>query len=218
MATLRQLSFKERIQKRRRCKVAALIGSPMRKGVIMKMAITTPRKPNSAKRKYAKVRVIRANKVVHCHIPGLGPTYIQEYSIVMIEGGCPPDVPGVNYSLIRGLYDFEQPESFGRHQRRSKFGAKRPLYGSKRKIIIYKNIAGIAHAKEEAKAAAKIAAANVGDVNVMNAAKAAAANVINVINAAKASVEAAKAAALAAANADSGKHKQNISNIKKNVK
>jgi small subunit ribosomal protein S12 len=134
MATLRQLSFKERIQKRRRCKVAALVGSPMRKGVIMKMGITTPRKPNSAKRKFAKVRVIRAKRVVHCHIPGIGPSYIQEYSIVMIEGGSPPDVPGVNYSLIRGLYDFEQGESFGRHKRRSKFGAKRPHYGLKKNV------------------------------------------------------------------------------------
>ena len=51
----------------------------------------------------------------------------------MVEGGSPPDVPGVNYSLIRGLYDFEQPENFGRHKRRSKFGAKRPHYGLKKK-------------------------------------------------------------------------------------
>src|ERR1700742_2219670 len=78
MATLRQLSFKNRIQKRRRCKVAALLGAPTRKGVVVKMAITTPRKPNSAKRKYAKIRVIYSKKVVHAHIPGQGPSYIQD--------------------------------------------------------------------------------------------------------------------------------------------
>jgi len=133
MATLRQLSFKERIQKRRRCKVAALLGAPMKRGVVIKMAITTPRKPNSAKRKYAKVRVISSKKVVHAHIPGLGPTFIQEYSIVMVEGGTPPDVPGVNYSLLRGLCDFDQPEAFGRRQRRSKFGSKRPAYMPRKK-------------------------------------------------------------------------------------
>ena len=132
MATLRQLSFNSRIKKRRRCKVAVLLGAPMRKGVIVKMAITTSRKPNSAKRKYAKVRVICSKKVIHAHIPGQGPSFIQEYSIVMVEGGSPPDVPGVNYSLLRGLYDFEQSESFGRKKRRSKFGAKRPHYNIKK--------------------------------------------------------------------------------------
>lgn len=134
MATLRQLSFKSRIQKRRRCKVAALLGAPMRKAVVVKMAITTPRKPNSAKRKYAKIRVICSKKIVHAHIPGQGLSFIQEYSIVMVEGGSPPDVPGVNYSLIRGLYDFEHYETFGRRKRRSKFGTKRPHYNIKKNV------------------------------------------------------------------------------------
>jgi small subunit ribosomal protein S12 len=128
MATLRQLSLHPRVQKRRRCKVAALLGSPMRKAVVVKMAITTPRKPNSAKRKYSKIRVIASKKIIHAHVPGQGPSYIQEYSIVMVEGGSPPDVPGVNYSLIRGLYDFDTWEVYGRRKRRSKFGTKRPLY------------------------------------------------------------------------------------------
>lgn len=78
MATLRQLCFKNRIQKRRRSKVAALLGAPMRKGVVVKMAITTPRKPNSAKRKYAKVRVICSKKIIHAHIPGQGLSFIQD--------------------------------------------------------------------------------------------------------------------------------------------
>lgn len=125
MPTLRQLSLHPRKQKRRRCAVAALLGAPMRKGVVVKMAITSPRKPNSAKRKYAKVRVIHSDKIVHAHIPGTGPSFIQEYSIVMVEGGSPPDVPGVNYSLIRGLYDFDGLEAHGRKKKRSKYGTKK---------------------------------------------------------------------------------------------
>jgi len=86
----------------------------------------TPKKPNSAKRKYAKVRVIASIKVVFAHPPGIGSSYIQEYSICMIEGGNPPDVPGINYTLIRGLYDFNVTEEFGRVKKRSKYGAKYP--------------------------------------------------------------------------------------------
>ena len=124
MATVRQLSFYGRIQKRRRCAVAALMHAPHRKGVITKVGTTTPKKPNSAKRKYAKVRIMVSNKVVFCHIPGNGPYFIQEYSIVLVEGGNPPDVPGINYTLIRGVYDFDQPEIFIRKNRRSKFGTR----------------------------------------------------------------------------------------------
>jgi small subunit ribosomal protein S12 len=126
MPTLRQLSLNSRVLKRRRCPVAALAGGPQRKGVVMKMGITTPRKPNSAKRKYAKVRVMYSKKLIHAHVPGVGPTYIQEYSIVLVEGGNPPDTPGVNYSLVRGVYDFFKSEEYGRKKRRSKFGAMKP--------------------------------------------------------------------------------------------
>jgi small subunit ribosomal protein S12 len=126
MPTFRQLGLYGRKQKRRRCVVAALKGAPQRRGVIVKMGITTPKKPNSAKRKYAKVRVLASKKLVFAHPPGIGSTYIQEYSIVMIEGGNPPDVPGINYTLIRGLYDFNVTEEFGRINKRSKYGAKYP--------------------------------------------------------------------------------------------
>src|SRR5690606_12682287 len=122
MPTLRQLAFKGRIRKRRRCIVAALKGAPQRRGVVVKMGITTPRKPNSAKRKYAKVGILYSKKIIFAHPPGTGPTFINEYSTVMVEGGNPPDVPGINYSLIRGLYDFSVPEKYGRKRRRSKFG------------------------------------------------------------------------------------------------
>ena len=124
MATVRQLSLYGRKQKRRRCAVAALLKGPQRRGVVVKIGTTTPKKPNSAKRKFAKVRIMVSKKVVFCHIPGIGPYFIQEYSVVLVEGGNPPDVPGINYTLIRGVLDFDQPESYTRKNRRSKFGAK----------------------------------------------------------------------------------------------
>lgn len=126
MPTLRQLSLKGRMRKKRRSLVAALKGSPQRKAVVIKMSITTPRKPNSAKRRYARVRVLASKKLISAHPPGLGSPFIQQYSIVMVEGGSPPDTPGINYSLIRGVYDFCLPEEYGRRRRRSKFGKKRP--------------------------------------------------------------------------------------------
>jgi small subunit ribosomal protein S12 len=127
MPTLRQLSYYGRKNKKRRCAVAALVGAPQKKGVIVKMGITTPRKPNSAKRKYAKVRMIMAKKIIFAHVPGIGKHGLQEYSIVLVEGGNPPDVPGVNYTMIRGVYDFDKPEEYKRRKRRSKFGTKRPV-------------------------------------------------------------------------------------------
>lgn len=126
MPTYRQLGLIGRIQKKRRCVVAALKGAPMRRAVVSRVGVTTPKKPNSAKRKYAKVRVLASKKLVFAHPPGIGSSYIQEYSIVMIEGGNPPDVPGINYTLIRGLYDFNVTEEFGRRKKRSKYGAKFP--------------------------------------------------------------------------------------------
>jgi small subunit ribosomal protein S12 len=127
MPTLRQLSYYGRKNKKRRCAVAALVGAPQKKGVIVKMGITTPRKPNSAKRKYAKVRMIMAKKIIFAHVPGIGKHGLQEYSIVLVEGGSPPDVPGVNYTMIRGVYDFDKPEEYKRRKRRSKFGTKKPV-------------------------------------------------------------------------------------------
>jgi len=128
MSTFRQLAVKEsRHKKKRRCVVAALKGAPQRRAVVMKMGTTTPKKPNSAKRKFVKVGVLHTKKVVFAHPPGTGQTFIQEFSTVMIEGGSPPDVPGINYTLIRGIYDFCIPEKFGRKRRRSKFGAFRKI-------------------------------------------------------------------------------------------
>jgi len=99
-----------------------LAGAPHRRGIIVKIGVTTPKKPNSAKRKFVKVGILYTKKIIFAHPPGIGETFINEHSTVMVEGGNPPDVPGINYSLIRGLYDFSVPEKYGRKRRRSKFG------------------------------------------------------------------------------------------------
>jgi small subunit ribosomal protein S12 len=127
MPTCRQLALYGRGKRRRRCVVAALSGAPQRKGVVITMGFTTPKKPNSAKRKFVRVRVIASKKLVFAHPPGSGATGLIQYSIVMVEGGNPPDVPGINYTLVRGVYDFFIPEDFKRRRRRSKFGLKTPL-------------------------------------------------------------------------------------------
>jgi len=123
MSSLRN-SAKKYGKRVRRCRVAALVGAPHRKAVIKKIAITTPRKPNSAKRRYAKITVIKTGKVVHAKVPGIGKPEIQEYSVVMFEGGSPKDTPGVNYTLVRGKLDFDKEEEFKRRKSRSKFGLK----------------------------------------------------------------------------------------------
>jgi len=138
LATLRQLALKGRRQKRRRCIVAALKGAPQRKGVIMKIGTTTPKKPNSAKRKFAKVWVPFSKKIVYSHIPGMGRHFLQEYSNVLVEGGNPPDVPGINYTLVRGkkAYDFCIPEEHGRTRKRSKFGAFKVAVINKENVLV----------------------------------------------------------------------------------
>lgn len=127
MSTWRQLALYGREQKSRRCIVAALKGAPQRKAVVMSLGFTTPKKPNSAKRKFIKAKIIISGKSIFAHPPGIGATGLIQYSIVMIEGGNPPDVPGINYSLIRGVYDFFVPEEIKRKRRRSKFGLKAPV-------------------------------------------------------------------------------------------
>ena len=84
----------------------------------------SPRKPNSARRTFAKVRVIINYKRIFAKIPGIGEHFLQGHSVVMIRGGSPKDSPGINYHLIRGVYDFNRVEVFGRRNRRSKFRTK----------------------------------------------------------------------------------------------
>jgi len=126
LPTLHQLSIERnvRIAKIRRNKVAAFLGAPQRKGVIFKIATMSPRKPNSARRTFAKVRIILSKKKIFAKIPGIGDHFLQAHSVVLVRGHGPKDSPGINYHLIRGLYDFAKIELFGRRNRRSKFGVK----------------------------------------------------------------------------------------------
>jgi small subunit ribosomal protein S12 len=115
---------KGRIRFKKKAKALAFKGAPHRKGIIYKITTMSPRKPNSAKRTFAKVRLIFSKKKVFAKIPGIGDHYLQAHSVVFLRGHGPKDSPGINYHLIRGLCDFIRPELFGRRNRRSKFGAK----------------------------------------------------------------------------------------------
>lgn len=125
LPTNNQLGKFKRLRRRRRNKVAAFVGAPMRKGVVYRIAVMTPRKPNSAKRTFAKVTVVHSNKRVFAKIPGIGQHFLQNHSVVMVRGYGPKDSPGINYHLIRGKYDFKRLELYGRKNRRSKFGVPR---------------------------------------------------------------------------------------------
>jgi len=122
-----QLSLNIRKSKWRRCRVAALEGAPMKKGVVYKIATMSPRKPNSAKRTFAKVRLGVKQKRIFAKIPGIGEHFLQAHSVVLVRGHGPKDSPGINYHLIRGLYDFSRIEIYGRKNRRSKFGVKQKI-------------------------------------------------------------------------------------------
>lgn len=95
-------------------------GAPFRRGVCLKVTTTTPKKPNSALRKIARVRLSNGMEVT-AYIPGMGHN-LQEHSIVLIKGGRTKDLPGVRYKIIRGVYDTQGVQ--GRKQARSKYGAK----------------------------------------------------------------------------------------------
>ena len=122
MPTVNQLIRKPRQNKPVRNKVPALKGCPQRRGVCTRVYTTTPKKPNSALRKVARVRLTNGIEVT-TYIPGVGHN-LQEHSIVMIRGGRVKDLPGVRYHVIRGTLDAMGVE--GRRQSRSKYGAKRP--------------------------------------------------------------------------------------------
>jgi small subunit ribosomal protein S12 len=107
---------------RSRTKSPALVSCPQRRGVCTRVYTSTPKKPNSALRKVARVRLTNGIEVT-TYIPGVGHN-LQEHSIVMIRGGRVKDLPGVRYHVIRGTLDAMGVE--GRRQSRSKYGAKRP--------------------------------------------------------------------------------------------
>jgi len=135
MPTINQLIKKGRKQTRKKDQTPALsfgfntlknkpsrYASPMKRGVCLKVFTTTPRKPNSALRKAARVRLTNGQEVT-AYIPGEGHN-LQEHSVVLLRGGAVKDLPGVRYKVIRGVLDTAGVE--GRKQQRSKYGAKKP--------------------------------------------------------------------------------------------
>ena len=137
MPTINQLVRHGRVKQVRKPKVPALMrglnlikqrptynvkGSPFKRGVCLKVSTTTPKKPNSALRKIARVRLSNGMEVT-AYIPGIGHN-LQEHSVVMIRGGRVKDLPGVRYHILRGVLDTQGVKN--RKQRRSKYGAKRP--------------------------------------------------------------------------------------------
>jgi len=125
MPTIQQLVRKGRAKITDKSKAPALTQCPQRRGVCVRVYTTTPKKPNSAMRKVARVRLTNQIEVT-AYIPGEGHN-LQEHSIVLVRGGRVKDLPGVRYHLVRGTLDTAGVE--GRRQRRSKYGAKRPKEG-----------------------------------------------------------------------------------------
>ena len=122
MPTINQLIKRPRIKSKYRSKVPALDRSPQKRGVCTKVYTTTPKKPNSALRKVARVRLSNGQEVT-CYIPGEGHN-LQEHSVVLKRGGRVKDLPGVRYHILRGNLDTQGVTS--RKQQRSKYGAKKP--------------------------------------------------------------------------------------------
>ena len=122
MPTIQQLVRKGRHDKTAKVKTAALKGSPQRRGVCTRVYTTTPKKPNSALRKVARVRLTNGIEVTS-YIPGIGHN-LQEHSVVLVRGGRVKDLPGVRYHIIRGTLDCGGVEN--RKRSRSKYGARRP--------------------------------------------------------------------------------------------
>ena len=125
MPTINQLVRKGRQDKVSKTKTPALKGSPQRRGVCTRVYTTTPKKPNSALRKVARVRLSSGVEVT-AYIPGVGHN-LQEHSIVLIRGGRVKDLPGVRYHIVRGKLDASGVQ--GRNKSRSKYGTKKPKAG-----------------------------------------------------------------------------------------
>ena len=122
MPTINQLVRKRRKKRRKQSKAPVLERCPQKQGVCLQVRTMTPKKPNSALRKVARVRLTNGFEVTS-YIPGEGHN-LQEHSVVMIRGGRVKDLPGVRYHVIRGTLDTQGVSD--RRQRRSKYGAKRP--------------------------------------------------------------------------------------------
>ena len=122
MATINQLCLKKQRKKKIfKNKTPALTNNPQKKGVCIKIFNRSPKKPNSALRKVARLKLSNGKRI-EAYIPGEGHN-IQEYSVVLMKGGRVPDLPGCKYHLIRGKYDLQGVKN--RQQARSKYGAKK---------------------------------------------------------------------------------------------
>ena len=121
MPTIQQLVRKGRQRPKEKTKSPALRGSPQRRGVCTRVYTATPKKPNSALRKVARVRLTTGIEVT-AYIPGVGHN-LQEHSIVLVRGGRTPDMPGVRYKIVRGTLDTAGVRD--RRQARSRYGAKK---------------------------------------------------------------------------------------------
>lgn len=122
MPTINQLVRKGRQQIRKKTQAPALVSCPQRRGVCVRVYTTTPKKPNSALRKVARVRLTSGYEVT-AYIPGIGHN-LQEHSVVLVRGGRVKDLPGVRYHIVRGTLDAVGVQD--RKQGRSKYGAKKP--------------------------------------------------------------------------------------------
>ena len=122
MPTINQLVLKGREKLRRKSKSRALAGCPQRRGVCLAVMTKTPKKPNSALRKVARVRLTTGYEVT-AYIPGVGHN-LQEHSVVLVRGGRVKDLPGVRYHIVRGTLDSLGVD--GRNRSRSKYGCKKP--------------------------------------------------------------------------------------------
>lgn len=122
MPTISQLVRKGRAKIKKKTNTPALAGCPQRRGVCVRVYTTTPKKPNSALRKVARVRLTTGYEV-SSYIPGIGHN-LQEHSVVLVRGGRVKDLPGVRYHIVRGTLDAVGVQD--RKQGRSKYGAKRP--------------------------------------------------------------------------------------------
>ncbi len=122
MSTIAQLLRKPRVPKRKKTKSPALGSCPQKRGVCIQVRTMTPKKPNSALRKIARVRLTNSEEVT-AYIPGEGHN-LQEHSIVLVRGGRVKDLPGVRYHIVRGTLDTQGVQN--RKKSRSKYGAKRP--------------------------------------------------------------------------------------------
>ena len=121
MPTYNQLCKNKRKAKKKRNKTPALKGCPQKKGMCTKLVVRAPKKPNSALRKLAKLKIFSNSKQIYAYIPGEGHN-LQEYSTVLIRGGRVPDLPGVKYRIIRGKLDLSGIKN--RKTSRSKYGTK----------------------------------------------------------------------------------------------